>query len=244
MLPTYDWGTGKYMENGQEVDWQQVEWEFKKWGGFEEYMAPQIKEISNAIDKGYSLSFDGNRISYVTTNTDLESSNGVGENYHEINIKQSAGQGEVGSINPLDGIGQIIGNGSTIAFGGSGIGIQALRQLDNGNGPKLIGRALGFGTQRTATALSETLEIVNKLGKYTGYAGQALNTYMYLNKALDPNARLTTGDHVGFWTGTAVWGASLVFASNPIVLGAAVVYGAAELGSWNGKSIEQNIFDK
>ncbi|MDN3581554.1 DUF6443 domain-containing protein [Mucilaginibacter flavus] len=149
------------------------------------------------------------------------------------------------SFNPLDGLSQI-SNMGTVLFGSSGIGIQAIRQFENGQGPKLLARVLGFGTQRTADALRETVGYINTIGKYTGYAGQALNTYIYFSKLTDSKAKLTTGDHVGFWTGTAVWGASLIFSANPIVLGGALVYGAVELGSWayNGKSIEQNIFDK
>ncbi|MGN8055117.1 hypothetical protein ACTJKN_02515 [Pedobacter sp. 22163] len=78
-----------------------------------------------------------------------------------------------------------------------------------------------------------------------GVAGQLLNTAVYLSKSIDPNEHLTTGDHVGFWTGTGVFAAAMMF-SNPVTAGIAIGDGALELGFWlyNGKLIAQNIFDK
>jgi RHS repeat-associated protein len=174
----------------------------------------------------------------VTIDTNQGRQIGLGNNGSDVGLSPA-------SVNPLDGISQI-SNMGTVLFGVSGIGIQALRQFAGGQGPKFLARALGFGTQRTADALRGTLGYINTIGKYTGYAGQALNTFIYFSKLTDPKAKLTRGDHVGFWTGSAVWASSLIWAANPIVLGAVVLYGAAELGSWayNGKSIEQNIFDK
>ncbi|KIA92750.1 hypothetical protein OC25_15250 [Pedobacter kyungheensis] len=91
----------------------------------------------------------------------------------------------------------------------------------------------------------KTLGYVKTAGKYLGAAGQVLNTGVYLNKAFSSKEHLTTGDHVGFWAGTGVFAAAMMFI-NPVTAGITLGYGALELGSWlyNGKSIEQNIFDK
>ncbi len=132
-----------------------------------------------------------------------------------------------------------------VAWGGAEVGLQAIRHFADGQGPKLLAREIGFGTQETAAALRGTLGIVSTAGKYLGAAGQILNTAVYVSKLLDPNARLSTGDHLGFWTGTVVYGAVAII-GGPVTGGIALGYGLGELGSWafTGKSIEQNIFDK
>jgi hypothetical protein len=138
-------------------------------------------------------------------------------------------------------MGQILNLGG-VTWGGAELGIQAIR---HNNGPQAIGRFMGFGTQRTAQALKGTLGALSKAGKYLGAAGQVLNTYAYISKGLDPSQKLTTGDHAGFWTGSAVFTAAAIV-GGPVTGGIALGYGIVELGSWlyNGRSIEQNIFDE
>lgn len=103
---------------------------------------------------------------------------------------------------------------------------------------------MGFGTQRTATALRGTLKTVSKAGKILGGVGQVLNSVVYVINTLDQNKKMTTGDHVGFWVGTAVFAGAATIGG--LIVGAITLgYGVIEVGSWlyNGKSIEQNIFD-
>lgn len=141
-----------------------------------------------------------------------------------------------------DEAGQLFNVGAVV-YGGAEIGIQLIRKS---NGPQIIGRTLGFGTQRTAAALRGTLGIVGKVGKYLGVAGYAIQVATISYKVIN-GERVSTSQVVGFGVSTALVGAAAMAAGTlaaPFVAGAALIYGAIELGSWlyNGKTLEDNIF--
>lgn len=46
--------------------------------------------------------------------------------------------------------------------------------MRNGNAAKVMGRATGFGTQKTAQALKGALDVVRKVGKGLGVVGYGL----------------------------------------------------------------------
>ncbi|PWG77919.1 hypothetical protein [Pararcticibacter amylolyticus] len=135
-------------------------------------------------------------------------------------------------------MGQILNLGGVV-WGGAELGIQAVRQ---NNGAQTIGRFLGFGTQRTAAALRGTLGQVSKLGKQLGTAGMILSAATYGSQLLTNPQGISTATHANFWIGATLYGAAAVF-GGPVVAGAALIYGTAQLGSWiyNGKTLEENV---
>jgi len=130
-------------------------------------------------------------------------------------------------------------------YGGAEKGINFIRQ---NNGSKTIGRGMGFGTTHTAKVLTRTLGYVSKVGKWTGVFGYAVTGAFIVSKVLN-GQRVSTADKVGFGVGTVLIGAGSILAGTaaaPFVATAAIVYGAAEVGSYafTGKTVEEHIFGK
>lgn len=100
-------------------------------------------------------------------------------------------------------------------MGGTEIGLKAIRR---NNGPQVIGKYLGFGTQRTAKALKGTLGYVKTLGKHVGTAGMVLSAYSYGSQLLDKNTTISAATHANFWIGAGLYGAATIL-GGPIVGG-------------------------
>ena len=123
------------------------------------------------------------------------------------------------------------------------MGIQAISQA---NGAQTIGRAIGFGTQQTARALTGTLGIVSKVGQRLGILGYGLQVTSAGYKLYN-GERVGTAEAVGVGVSTVLVGAAWIAAGTvaaPFVAGVALIYGAFELGSYmfTGNTIEEHIF--
>ena len=143
-----------------------------------------------------------------------------------------------------DKFGQLM-NAGGVVYGSAEMGLQALRL---GNGAQIIGRAIGFGTQQTANALSGTLGVVSKVGKGLGVAGYALSAAS-IGLKYATGQSVSTAENVGFGISTGLVGAGWLLAGTvgaPVVAGATLIYGAGELGSYlfTGNTLEENIFGK
>ncbi len=157
--------------------------------------------------------------------------------------KANKGGGDYKQAGFSDELGQVMNLGGVV-WGGAELGIQAVRR---NNGPKVIGRHLGFGTQRTAQALRGTLGHVGKLGKKLGIAGYLLSAASY-GSSLAGNEKVSTATHVNFGIGTIFVSAAFITAGTaaaPFVAGGALVYGVGQVGSWlyNGKTLEENFIE-
>lgn len=131
-------------------------------------------------------------------------------------------------------------NTAGVVWGGAEIAGQYVRQ---NNGAKEIGRFLGAGTQHTARALTGTVQTISKIGAKAGTAGYLFSVGTYSN-ALLGNEKVSVATHVNFGV-TSTLVAAAYFAAGtaaaPWVAGAALVYGALQMGSYayNGQSLEQ-----
>ncbi|MBV5281634.1 MAG: RHS repeat-associated core domain-containing protein [Paludibacter sp.] len=149
-----------------------------------------------------------------------------------------------GGYQLADKFGQLM-NAGGVVYGSAEMGLQAFRQ---GNGAQIIGRAIGFGTQQTAKALSGTLGVVSKVGKGLGVAGYALSAAS-IGLKYATGQSVSTAENVGFGISSGIVGAGWLLAGTvgaPVVAGAALIYGAGELGSYlfTGNTLEENIFGK
>jgi hypothetical protein len=143
-----------------------------------------------------------------------------------------------------DGLGQLT-NAGGVVYGGGELLLQLARQ---NQGAKEIGKAIGFGTQRVAEALKETLQAVSKVGKGLGFVGYGLQGGVAIYKVSN-NIPLSNAEKVSLGTSAVFIGAAWATAGTvaaPFVAGGALIYGAAELGSWlfTGQSIEEHIFNE
>ena len=136
-------------------------------------------------------------------------------------------------------------NAGGVVYGGAEMLLHEARQ---NNGAQTIGRALGFGAQRTAQALRGTLGVVSKVGKGLGVAGYGLQVGTTVYKAAN-NMPIPTAEKVGLGYSTVLVGAAYFAAGTaaaPFVAGAALVYGVGQLGSYmfTGHTLEENYFGK
>jgi hypothetical protein len=133
-------------------------------------------------------------------------------------------------------------NAGGVVWGAAEMGGNYLRQ---NNGAQVIGRSLGFGTQQTARALTGTVKTLGAWGKNLGTAGMVLSSVNYVAQGLDPSQTISTATHVNFWLSAGLYGAAAVI-GGPIIGGAALIYGAGQLGSYmfTGNTLEENYFGK
>jgi hypothetical protein len=158
--------------------------------------------------------------------------------------KTQGGGGGQNSYQSADGFGQLF-NAGEVVYGSAEMGIQAIRQ---NNGAQTIGRSLGFGTQRTAQALRGTLGVVSKVGKGLGIVGYGFQ-FVSTGSKFVTGQTISTAEGVGFGISTVLVGAvwfTAGTAAAPFVAGAALIYGAGQLGSWifTGNTLEENYFGK
>lgn len=144
----------------------------------------------------------------------------------------------------VDGMGQILNVGGVV-YGGTEMGLLALRQ---NNGAQLIGRTLGFGTQRTAHALSGTVGVVSKVGRGVGGVGYVLQ-FSSTGSKFVTGQTISLAEGVNFGISTVFMGAAWFTAGTlaaPFVAGGSLIYGAGQLGSYmiTGKTLEENYFGK
>ncbi len=161
----------------------------------------------------------------------------------KITIDNSNPIATVGWTEFGNGMGQVF-NAAGIVYGGSEMGIKGLGP----NGPKVIGKNIGFGTQRVATALRGTLAGISKIGKALGLAGYGLQAFSSSYKYAT-GQNVSTAENVGLGISTGFVGAALFAAGTaaaPIVAAGALIYGAIELGSYfyNGNNLEENLIGK
>jgi RHS repeat-associated protein len=143
-----------------------------------------------------------------------------------------------------DGFGQLA-NAGGVFYGGAELLLQLTRQ---NQGAKEIGRAIGFGTQRVAEALKGTLERVSKVSKWLGVAGYGLQLATTVYKYAD-GQKVSTSEKVGLSVSTGFVAAGIIAAGTvaaPFVAAGALIYGAAELGSWlfTQQTVEDHFFSQ
>ncbi|RTL48890.1 MAG: hypothetical protein EKK39_11805, partial [Sphingobacteriales bacterium] len=183
---------------------------------------PDLNHVPSFSDMGASTTGETNS---TDNNKQGKAKEGGGQNGYQL----------------ADGFGQLM-NAGGVLWGAAERGGQYLQQI---NRAQSIGRSLGFGTQQTARALSGTVKTLGAWGKNLGTAGMVLSSVNYVAQGLDPSQSISTATHVNFWLSAGLYGAAAVI-GGPIIGGAALIYGAGQLGSYmfTGNTLEENILGK
>jgi RHS repeat-associated protein len=140
-----------------------------------------------------------------------------------------------------DNLGQIINVGGVI-WGGTQKAVQLFQQ---NNGAQILGKSLGFGTQQTATSLRGTVNTLGNFGKNIGTVGMVFSSINYISQGLDNSQTISTATHANFWISAGIFSATVLI-GGPVTGGAALLYGAGQLGSYiiTGNTLEENLLEK
>ncbi|MGE0569471.1 MAG: RHS repeat-associated core domain-containing protein, partial [Bacteroidia bacterium] len=195
-----------------------------------------VQETQSLLDNSYenSINFYDVTERHYQSHTDYSVAKGNGTTFDF----------SVPANNFVDDFGQLLNVGS-VFWGGAELGVQALRQT---NAAKIMGDAMGYGTQKMAQTLRGTLKSISNIGIKLGVAGYVLQVGSLVYKSAN-GTPITTADKVAFGISTGLVTAAYLTAGTlaaPFVAGAGVIYGLAELISWGltDQTLEENLFNE
>ena len=256
-------GEQVYLEEGTVVGyWDKDDnfhsgvWELNKGSGnwnFVGYSSGKAKKgPSPALKSSYFVggipdNFKGESTKVACGNVERESVMGDDFKGNPLNLDNEVVESSILPFDPTKDDANAILNTGQALMGGGELLIQTIRHADNG--PRDLSRALkstGFfrsGTTKVAESLERAGEKLKVVGKKLGAIGFAFSAASYIYD-LSSGRKLTTGQHVAFYTGAIVTGVAAAF-SAPVVAAGALLYGVGELISYfgTGKTIEERLID-
>jgi hypothetical protein len=161
----------------------------------------------------------------------------------EDNVIDEIDQSSGGENNFLGNYNDYVLNTGGTVYGAAEIGLSKSGAIANA-----ASRTFGVNAGRVASTLQRVGGTVSTVGAKIGTLGYGISAWTYTSSAFDPNQKLTIGSHVNFGISTVLYGAAFFTAGTvaaPFVGGAALIYGASQLGVqlYSGKTIEQHLFD-